>query len=898
MKSIATPGTATIRMDSYPLAGLSYEALHKLAGKLLLATKITGIGVWEYCLHTNSFIADEVAHSLYGAPASDIAPDFDTWLRFVHEEDKVSVKQAFFTALHTLAEGTIEFRVVWEDGSVHTIMSIVSIERDRQGRAHRVVGINKDITAQKAAENAIRESEAKYRAFFENSMDGLLLMGTDGNILASNPAACDIFGMTEEELRSAGRKGLVNTADPGFQALLQERETNGRAKGEITLRKKDGTTFPGEVTSATFTDACGNKRTSMIIRDATTRKVAEQQLMATSGALQQAVNGLNRIMDSSPDMICAIDKEGIFLNMSSAASLILGYEPHELIGKNYQELVWHEDVEHTRMVAEGVMKGMPVTMLENRNIRRDGSLVPMLWSARWSAGEEVMYCIGKDATEKKRMEQAFDSERQRFYDFFRNAPSSLVILKGPNHVFELANDQFLRMAGRKNVIGKTLHQSFPEVESQGLVAMIDAVYATGESIVANEQFVQLQDEKTGRQKNIYTNFFCQPYRNTKNEVDGIFVFINDVTEQVLARENINRRRAKLQAILSNTDIGYILLSGKLDIIAFNRVASEFAIATNRPPLQEGSNYFAYFNTAEAELEAEKQNTGKVLGGASLEYEMQMPAAGGETRWYLIKMNPIFLEKDHKVDGICIAIEDITGAKQTEIEKEKMTADLIQRNTDLEQFSYIVSHNVRSHVANIAGICELLNDEPCASELHDDFWEQLCISVQHLDSVLKDVNSILQVKKEVKECTDQIQFSGLVRHIEESIGCQLKTAGAAIHTNFSAVDNITSMRSYLYSIFYNLITNSVKYRRTNIPLVVEVWSEKDGDKIKLFFKDNGLGIDMQRKEDQLFKLYKKFHPHVEGKGMGLFMTKIQVESLGGKIELESKVNEGTLITITL
>jgi PAS domain S-box-containing protein len=876
---------------------LSYEALSRLTDKLLLATKTAGIGVWEYCLERKVFIADKVSLALYGVADREGDPDFNSWLERVHTDDRARLQQEFYQALSAHAECTSEFRVVWPDGSVHVIKSVVVVERDIAGNALRLIGVNKDVTIYKEAERAIRESEAKYRSFFENSMDGLLLTETDGPILAANPAACNIFQMTEAEIRKAGRFGIVDVNDPQVGIRLQERQRSGRTKGDITYKRKNGTTFPGELTAASFTDAGGNNRTSMIVRDITERRRAEQQLIATSSALQLAVNDLNRIMDASPDIICTINKEGRLVNVSSASAIILGFHPVELIGRKYLDFVWHEDVEHTKQVAAAVIKGTPVTMFENRHVCKDGSIVPLLWSARWVEADQVMYCTAKDAREKKRLEQAFESERARFYDLFLHAPCSLCILKGPDHVFEMANDLYLQLAGRKNLIGKTMREAFPEIGEQGFVEALDSVYITGESFIAKEQLVQIYDEETGEQKDIYLNFVCQAYRNKDNEIEGVFVFAVDLTEQVLAQEKITKKSANLQTILTNTDIGYVLLSRKMKVIAFNPVANNWIINAHAQPLQEDSNYLNYISAGQVEMV--KENIEKVLGGQSLEYEVQKPDLDGTCKWYFVKMNPILADKND-VYGICIAVEDITQTKEAEIEKEKMTFDLLQRNKDLEQFNYIVSHNVRSHVANIAGICGLLNDESCSADAdtHDTFWQQLCASVENLDVVLKDLNSILQIRKEIKEFNEEVQFSKLVRVIKESIACQIHSTGAVISTNFSEVEAIIGVKSYLYSIFYNLITNSIKYRKPGERPLISITSKAENGSVKLIFKDNGLGINMERKGDQLFKLYKRFHEHVEGKGMGLFMTKTQVESLGGTINIESKVNEGTVITIIL
>mgnify|MGYP000983718370 FL=1 len=125
---------------------------------------------------------------------------------------------------------------------------------------------------------ALIESEEEYRVFFENSIDAIILALPDGTIYAANPSACKIFGMIEEEIIKAGRNGLVDTQDPGLELHLEERARTGKFKGEINFRRKDGTIFPGEVSTEIFKDKNGFFKAYAIIRDITKRKMAEDAL--------------------------------------------------------------------------------------------------------------------------------------------------------------------------------------------------------------------------------------------------------------------------------------------------------------------------------------------------------------------------------------------------------------------------------------------------------------------------------------------------------------------------------------------------------------------------------------------------------------------------------------------
>jgi PAS domain S-box-containing protein len=156
---------------------------------------------------------------------------------------------------------------------------------------HKMLGLEKanreleaEIAARRQVEAALRETEERYRLLFENSMDGVLLMEPGGTIVSANPEACSMFGRTEDGIRSAGRNGLLDLNDPRLAKALGERDRAGRFSGELTALRRDGSPFPCEVSSAIFKDSEGKLKTSMVIRDITERKRAEEKLIA---ALQE-----------------------------------------------------------------------------------------------------------------------------------------------------------------------------------------------------------------------------------------------------------------------------------------------------------------------------------------------------------------------------------------------------------------------------------------------------------------------------------------------------------------------------------------------------------------------------------------------------------------------------------
>jgi PAS domain S-box-containing protein len=276
-------------------------------------------------------------------------------------------------------------------------------------------------------------------------------------------------------------------------------------------------------------------------------------------------------------------------------------------------------------------------------------------------------------------------------------------------------------------------------------------------------------------------------------------------------------------------------------------------------------------------------------------EMVFPDLFGNKHSFYTIAVPYTLAGTNERIALIISL-DITAQKHADEERIKMIADMLQRNKDLEQFSYIVSHNLRAPVANIIGISELLQGQLDPAD-KETLSNELFTSVKKLDSVIRDLNYILQIKYAVKEKKELVRFDELVADIKISIDNLLRNDDVDIETDFTDASMMPTLKSYLYSIFFNLITNSIKYHKPGEKPRIHIKSRREGKKIVLTFKDNGLGIDLEKRGRQIFGMYKRFHMHTEGKGMGLYMVKTQVELLGGKITVDSKVNMGTEFTIT-
>ncbi|MGM0947046.1 MAG: sensor histidine kinase [Bacteroidota bacterium] len=260
--------------------------------------------------------------------------------------------------------------------------------------------------------------------------------------------------------------------------------------------------------------------------------------------------------------------------------------------------------------------------------------------------------------------------------------------------------------------------------------------------------------------------------------------------------------------------------------------------------------------------------------------------------------PIFDTRGN-IMGVVLVFRDVSKQKQEDALKEKFTKDLIQRNNEHVHFDSIISHDLKGPVTNIISLARIINDKDLEESEKDNITKALLTSAERLNEVIDDLNLFLNSEHQFSEKKEKVNFSKIVNDIQESLSSILKREKPNFKIDFRSVDEILTIKNYIYSIFYNLISNSIKYRIPNGSLDITIKSEIDNNKVLLTFKDNGMGVDLIKYKDDLFGLYKRFHVgKAEGKGMGLYMVKVQVEKLGGKISVQSKVNHGSEFTIEL
>jgi len=268
---------------------------------------------------------------------------------------------------------------------------------------------------------------------------------------------------------------------------------------------------------------------------------------------------------------------------------------------------------------------------------------------------------------------------------------------------------------------------------------------------------------------------------------------------------------------------------------------------------------------------------------------------GEEFWNNFSMIPV-TDKDGEHSHWISIQRDVTEEKNKEKEREQLIRELTQNNKDLKQFSYITSHNLRAPLSNLTGLLNLVEEmdieDPELKEIISGFTK----STHLLNETINDLVKVVIIKDNPSIQKEKVLIKEIFENVFNQLSFLIGMHKPILKIDLEEVSILNINKSYLESIFLNLLTNAIKYRSENRQLKVNISSKVVDDNLVLTFKDNGVGIDLVRNRDKIFGLYQRFHNHPDSKGLGLYLVKSQVEAMGGTINVESTVGKGTTFTI--
>ena len=261
---------------------------------------------------------------------------------------------------------------------------------------------------------------------------------------------------------------------------------------------------------------------------------------------------------------------------------------------------------------------------------------------------------------------------------------------------------------------------------------------------------------------------------------------------------------------------------------------------------------------------------------------------------LLAFYSISLQK--AVKNRTLALQDeVKQRRQNEASLEKVSKELQVSNNELQQFAYLTSHLLRAPATNINTLIQLINRQGL-SEKNADYIQKLELTSKNLNEMLDDLNEILSVRKEDQQNFELLSFETILEKVTQSISENILEHGLIIKTDFSKAPEVMGSSKILHNTVLNLLTNAIKYRKPGEVPDVYIRTDETTEYIILSVTDKGIGIDLHKHGDKIFKLYQRFHNNADSKGLGLYLIKSQLEKMDGKIIVDSEQGKGTTFKV--
>jgi PAS domain S-box-containing protein len=505
---------------------------------------------------------------LFGYSIKDI-PTINDWLKHIHRDEISREKyqaQRIVQQERTkkgLASIPIETEITCKDRS----KVFVSMVRARV--SNRFIAIFIDITERKKAELALREREEQFRTIFINNLDGILLTSPDGSIFAANPAACRMLGMTEEELRQAGRNGIVDPGDPNLKVFLEERVKTGYYKGELTHVHKNGTRFPCEISSSVFKDRRGSERSIVMIRDITKRIEAQK-------ALKKSEEDLRFITDHVMDAVWRVDLKGKIIFMTNSSRQIFGYTAEEMLGMNVSQVMTPEAMQIITKVYRKALeeKEHRSITLEIEQLNKDGSKKWCEVSVMFTLDEQNRPTgtigVTRDISERKKAEMAIRESEKQLQDLMDNAPVAITWSE-LDGTFRYINNTFRALFGYTlddfHSVSEMEERIHPDLASR--VKYHAQVVAQRESLGQGIFPVPLEMEITCKDGSIrFANVVGANIANRR------MVIFTDITERKRLENQIRNNEKQIRNLIDNAPVAVSWADMDGNLKYFNKYITE------------------------------------------------------------------------------------------------------------------------------------------------------------------------------------------------------------------------------------------------------------------------------------------------------------------------------------
>lgn len=762
------------------------------------------------------------------------------------------------------------------------------------------------MTGIEQAKEQLRKQAQWLRVTLASIGDGVISTDAQGRVTFMNPVAEQLTGWTQadalglpltEVFRIVNERTRQTVENPALRAL-REGEIVGLANHTILIAR-DGSELPiGDRASPMVDDAGEVVGAVLVFRD-----VSEQQ------QAQEAQARLAAIVETSQDAIISKTLDGIIRSWNAGAERIFGYTTEEAVGQPIKLIIPPDREREEAEIIERLTRGERVEHFETVRRGKSGKLLdisltvsPLLDSEGHVVGASK---IARDISAQKeaekrlqRLHRETENDRARLAEVFQRAPSFLAVMRGPDHVFEMANDRYFELIGKREILGKPVREGLPEIEGQGFFELLDQVYQTGEPFAATDMSVLLERRAGHQPEELFLEFIYQPLKDPDGTVTGILAQGIDLTDRKHAQRNLaavtaesERQRRLYETIHSATpdfvyvfSLDYRVLYANDSLLTMWGLSSESVIG--KTFLEIG---YPDWHAAMHEREIDEVRTTK----KPIRGEAPFNGPHGR-RIYDYIFVPVF-GADGEVEAVAGTTRDVT-------ERKEMEDILRETDRNKDEFIALLAHELRNPLAPLRSglqVMRLAESNPAAmAEARDIMDRQLEHMVRLIDDLL-DISRLSQGKMELRRSA--VTLDEVIRSAIETADSAIKAAGHELTVDLPPESiPLNADLTRLAQVFSNLLTNSAKYTEPG----GQIWvtASRVGEEVEISVRDTGVGI-LPNDLSRVFKMFSQVDGHMErsngGLGIGLALVKGLVEKHDGSVYAMSEgEGKGSTFTVRL
>ncbi len=754
----------------------------------------------------------------------------------------------------------------------------------RSGKNVGGVLIFRDVTKRRAAELALQYSENQYRTAFANAPIGLVLTELNGRYLEANAAYRRISGYDEDELRARSFLSITHADDLENSRALFHQLVKGEVESyaiEKRILNQGGEVRWVRAHAALLRDVRGNStKVIALVEDITDAK--------------QAAERFRFLAESIPQMVWTATPDGLVDYVNAQGMRYLGVRTEEALGGNWVQHLHPEDrAGAVRCWSESLETG--ILYETDFRLRRgsDGAWRRHLAraAALISEGGQITHWFGTctDIEQQHQAVRQIEEDRRRWRELLFQAPAAIAVLRGPEHVMEWVNPVFERLAGRPAAVllGETVVAALPELAAQGYVSMLDHVYQTGKPSHGHEAYVRVGAGAEEDLRDLYVHFVCLPTRNTGGEIDGIFAHVTDVTGEVMARKAIEDSESQFRTLAESIPHLTWMADETGHIFWYNQRWFDYTGTT----LDEMQGW-GWDKVHDPEILPEVVKTWRraLASGEPVEMTFPLRGADGEFRPFLTRVVPIRDSNDQVVRWF---------GTNTDITEQRRTEEKLRRiNRDLEEFSYVASHDLQEPLRMVNIYTQLmLKGKDGAKKDLDLYAGYIAEGVKRMDILIHDLLSFARsVHGDDELDAGSADVAAAFQDALSVLKSRMEESGAVVRAG--ALPVTRGDVPQLSHVFQNILSNALKYRKADRVPEVEVSAVREGSEWIISVRDNGIGFE-PKYADRIFGLFKRLHKdEYPGTGLGLAICKRIVERYGGRIWADSVPGQGSTFYVSL